>query len=79
MGKNGKKTAAYMKELLKTDCVFEKEQLDALRGAAPMTQKVFEEVLEICTMIEDLEGYLAVWDSFPECARQYAEQTDSEE
>ena len=55
MENKGKKIASCMKELLKTDCVFEKGQLDALRGVAPMTQKIFEEVLEICTMLEDLE------------------------
>ena len=60
-------------------CLFEKEQMDALCGIAPMTQKIFEEVLMICDMSEDLDGYLAIWNSFPQAARCYAQRLDSEE
>ena len=58
-----------LKELSKTACVFTKEQVNALCGAAPMTQKIFEEVLDVCVTLDDLEGYLAVWNSFPQAAR----------
>ena len=69
------RNSRYIAELLKTGDVFEQEQVDALCGTAPMTQKIFEEVLELCHVLQDVEGFLAVWDSFPEFAGNYTEQT----
>ena len=69
---------SHLKNFSETSCVFTKEQVNALCGVAPMTQKIFEDVLEVCVMVEDLDGYLAIWNSFPRVARCYAQRLDSE-
>ena len=67
-----------IKEPSKISDVFTKKQVNALCGTAAMTQKILEEVLDVCVMLEDMEGYLAIWNSFPQATKCYAQRLDSE-
>lgn len=55
-----------------------KEQLSALCGDIPMTIELFEEILGICIDTDDIDGFFALCDDYPQLFQEHYKQMQEE-